>query len=245
MTNEELVSEIQSGKRDLMPALWFSVEKYVTTQAIKYRHNLHGLETDDFYNSGYIALHEAVKTYKPDSGANFLTWFDYYLKSEFFKMVGNRGKRDPAHDAISIHAPITTDEGGVVELADTLEDKSADLEAVENRIYNQQLRQALDNALEKVPEPERDAVVDIYLNGETLASVAEKSGVDAATIRRRRDYGLRRLRRSDMARDLWAFVEVNTPYYARVSIRNFNTSHTSAVEYAVLKREQLRRRPLF
>ena len=84
MTNEELVREIQSGKTEKMSELWEQVRRYVWQQARRRRY----VEQEDLCQSGYIALAEAVGTYKEDGGMSFLNWFTYYLRTGFKQVEG-------------------------------------------------------------------------------------------------------------------------------------------------------------
>ena len=71
MSNEELVAEIQAGATERRGELWEQIDGLVKQQANKVvsaldrKGNPCGVEFEDLYQTGYIALTEAVKTYKP------------------------------------------------------------------------------------------------------------------------------------------------------------------------------------
>ena len=122
MTNEELVALIQAGERDRLPELWDQVERFVARQANRLlitmgdRAAAHGLEFNDLYNSGYVALVAAADSYGPEAGALFITWFAMHLKTAFAETGGWRtSKRDPLTKSTSLDAPINVgDEEAVI-----------------------------------------------------------------------------------------------------------------------------------
>ena len=75
MTNEELVMLIQAGERDRLAELWEQVEKFVAMKArqrMTLSCGLGGVEFDDLYNCGYIALVAAADTYDTAVGRAFI-----------------------------------------------------------------------------------------------------------------------------------------------------------------------------
>ena len=75
MTNEELAVMIQGGQADLVPTLWEQVERFVAKQAHRwFLNNRRRVEFDDLYQSGFLAMMEAVRTFDPEGGSSFLSW---------------------------------------------------------------------------------------------------------------------------------------------------------------------------
>lgn len=75
MTNEELVSLIRAGERDRMGELWQNVERFVWQQAARrILLGADGVTVEDLYQSGYLALVDAVKSYEVRRGMAFLGW---------------------------------------------------------------------------------------------------------------------------------------------------------------------------
>lgn len=71
MSNEELVVLIQGGDRELLPQLWGQVERFVAKQASRRMAatgGFGGVEFEDLYSSGYIALVAAVDSFDPAAG---------------------------------------------------------------------------------------------------------------------------------------------------------------------------------
>ena len=243
MTNEELVTLIQGGERDRLPELWGQVERFVAVQARKRLvlcGGLGGVEFDDLYNAGYIALAAAVDTYDPLAGRAFIGWLALALKTAFAEAGGYRSRkqaRDPLQRAGSIDVPVGEDEGG-----DTLGDFQADPQAAqafedaERRVFLEQLRTAMEAALESLPVRQRDTLRGRFYQAHTLEEIAAAEGVYKETVRQWQMKGLRALRQH---RELQQFVEERTPYYLRVGVGDFLRTGESAVERIVIIRERL------
>lgn len=244
MTNEELVLKIQSGEQDRLPELWEQVERFVASRAQRlmtlyangYMTNNGGVEFDDLYNSGYIALVAAVDTYKPDTEMQFIVWFAFALQTAFGNTGGWRlHKNDALRQAVSLDAP-PSDDGGedVRALAEFVEDPSAaqSLQGVEDSIYQDQLHAALERAMEQLTDEERNCIRRRYWEG---CSRKETGGG------RLEEKALIKLRRPSVRRELESYVDSRTPYYLRVGVETYQNTGESAVEKIVFIREHLRK----
>ena len=235
MTNEELVAMIQAGERDRLPQLWSQVERFVakranhvmTMYATGYMTNNGGVEFDDLYNSGYLALVAAVDTYKPEKGMKFISWFAFFVKTAFGNASGWRSqKNDALRRAVSLDAPIDGED-----ISQIVEDTGAaqEIQAVEDKIFQEQLHAALERALQQLTVEETEAIKGKYFEGRELSSVEERA--------ERR--GLSRLRAHARRSGLQHYIELRTPYYLRVGVQSFQNSGDSSVERIVFLREQL------
>lgn len=95
MSNEELVTVIQAGAVELMGQLWEQVEGLVKWKAKRIMTVLEGcpgrgVEFEDLYQSGYLAMVAAVNTFDPAAGSAFSTWLMYHLKNAFAEATGYR-----------------------------------------------------------------------------------------------------------------------------------------------------------
>lgn len=239
MTNEELVARIQAGERDRLSELWSQVERFVAKRAnhimamyaAGYMANSGGVEFDDLYNSGYLALVAAVDTYKPDKGMKFISWFAFFVKTAF----GNAGgwmsqKNDALRRAVSLDAPIDGEDDSDP-LSQIVEDTGAaqDIQAVEDKIFHEQLHAALERALQHLPDAEVDAIRGKYFEGRELSSVEKR-----AECR-----GLSRMRAHARLSGLQHYIELRTPYYLQVGVQTFQHDGDSSVDRIVFLREQL------
>lgn len=240
MTNEELARRIQNGETDLMLQLWEQVRRFVAQQAKRLIYKLegrYGVEADDLISAGYIALYAACATYRPEEG-KFLTWYGYFLKNEFARTCGYKtSKRDLLNRADSLDVPIGED--GDTTKGDMLADPVDQFADAEHKIWLEQLQEAMGKAMDALPAEWRDVLHRYYWQGQTLEEIGKATGVNKNNVWLRHGKGLRQLRRTMHRFGLDQFVEERTPYYARVGVDSFNATHTSAVEYAVIRRETL------
>lgn len=151
---EEIIKE-----RDKLPELWNQVERFVAMQArrrVLLSDGLGGVEAEDLYQSGYIALVAAAESYNPETGRSFISWLALALKTAFAEAGGYRNRKqalDPLHRAGSLDAPISRDEDDGT-LADLQADPGAaqDFQDMEDRLYREQLHNALEKALAELPD---------------------------------------------------------------------------------------------
>ena len=245
MSNEELVTVIQGGE-DRMGELWQQVERLVSWKANRIMTALNGrggVEFDDLYQSGYPAMVAAVDSYKPEVGA-FSTWFMLHLKTAFAEATGyrsNRQQRDPIHNAVSLDTPLT-DDADSGDLMDVVADPAGAgrMEAVEEVIYRQQLHDALEEALEAIPEECGTVLRQRYYEGRTLSDLAEVQGVSMEMVRKRERDALRRLRSPKTACRLRPFYDFD--FYCGTGLGAFRHTGMSIQErYLVIEEERRER----
>ena len=240
MTNEELVAEIQAGRKECCLQLWQQVRKFISAKARGYYAGLTGccrITIEDLEQSGFLALVDAVNLFDPERGASFLTYLNHHLHHYFNETAGFRTARtagDPINSALSLDAPL--DEDGTT-LADLHADPQDVTEGPEDLLYRQQLRATLDAAIDRLPTEDADVIRKRYFRNMTQNEIASEKNVSAARIQQREQKALRTLRSEKNGLD--SFVEIRTPYYRPA---NFRISHTSTVESLVILREQLRER---
>lgn len=211
MTNEEMVALIQNGERDRLEELWAQVEKFVALQArrrVLLSGGLGGVEPDDLYQSGYIALVYAANTYDPAAGMSFIGWLALALKTAFAETGGYRSRkqaRDPLHRAGSSSVSVGDDED-----SGTLEDFIPDHSAAqafwdaEERIYLGQLHNTLEKALDELPDRQGNTLRRHFYQHKRLKEIAAAEGVHERTVGQWQKKGLRALRER---RELQQFVE--------------------------------------
>ncbi len=245
MTNEELAVLIQGGRSELLADLWTQTVAFIRKQAKSRMHavNSPAVDIEDLIQSGFLALAAAANTYDAGAGSSFLGWLDLHLRTAFNQAAGTwteRQKKDPIHGCISLNAPIGDEDGKTLE--DLQEDPTGQTpyEDIETWIFNQQLRQALEAALEQIPEVQAQTLRRRYFSGETQRQTAEAMGVSVQRAGQIEENAIRSLREPQVRCSLEECVEIHTPYYLHVGTAQFRRDHTSAVERIVFRREELR-----
>lgn len=244
MSNEELASRIQQGGRELIPELWAQVERFVSQQAGKRARALNGFggtTEEDLYQSGFLALVDAVDSYDPAAGCSFIGWLAVKLRTSFAEAGGYRSRKqalDPLHRAGSLDVPLGDDKDGAT-LGDLQPDPTQGFEEVEEQLWREQLHVALESALEAIPAPQADALRRKFWYGETLEAISAGAGVCLETIRQRQNKALRTLRHPRTSQELRAFIEERTSYYGGVGLSRFNATGSGQPERLAIMREGL------
>ena len=181
MTTNEIAAAVQAGQTDILE-LWEAVRRFAHDRAYRWTRAAKvrgGAVLDDLVQCAFIALLDAVQTWRPEGGA-FLTWYGLKLKTAFTEATGQRIERtrqEPLDRALSLDAPLTDSASGEdFTLADVIEDPyaAAAVEAVAELDYQQRRRQALIKALNGLTEDQRQAVVLRHCHGLTLDQTAAR-----------------------------------------------------------------------
>ena len=244
MCNEEMVALIQAGRRELMADLWEQVRLFVIKQAR--RVPLEGradLELDDLIQSGFLAMVDAVADYRRGMGG-FLTVLNYRLKNrlaEATRFRSERQQRETLAGALSLDAAVS-DEGRSATLGDFQEDPTAQdaLEAVEDRIFRDQLREAVAGVLGDLPKEQRELLRLRYWEGRTLLELAEDLGVAIESVRQKENKAIRELRKPKNAVRLVHFYDFD--YYGGTGLGAFRSTGASIQERYLMKQDRIRER---
>lgn len=246
MSNEELVAAIQAGATERMGELWEQVAGLVKWKAnhimtaLDLRGNPCGVEFEDLYQSGYIAMVEAVHYYTPESGVAFSTCLINRLKTVFAEATGyrtQRGRNEPLNTAFSLDKPLT-DESDSSLFGDFVPDNraTATMEAIEEKEYRRQLREAVEAVLADIPEQSREVIRMRIFQEMTLLQVAEIQGTTPERIRQKENKAIRELRKPRNACRLRSFYDFNS--YFGTGLGAFRATGMSVQErYLVIEEE--------
>ncbi len=247
MTNEVLAEFIQQGDNDeLLPVLWEKVQTLLFIKAERYYYAFsdtlcrYGYEVQDIKQECYSAMLAAVRWYNPDKGYKFTTYLNYALKHIIRGLYS--GKNDALNHAatMSLEQPIGTDKDGAeLTLADTMADDTAAqaFEDIENNAYYSTLY----NAIETLPEDQRQVIQAIYFDGCKLAQTAERLKLTPAIVRKLEGKALRHFRSGKIGVQLRrVYGDEYAPrrglytYGYHKGIEAFASSRSSSVEDAAL-----------
>ena len=160
--------------------------------AHKAQADAHGLTADDFEQEGFFAVQHAAQTYDPAQGA-FTTWLTAAMQRQIQRTLTNGHARtvtgedgrqhkasvDPLNHCTSLDVPLDDEDGGSATLGDLKEDATAaaELDAVEDKLFQEQLHSALEEALAKLTDREADVLRRRYYQQQPLREVGEAYGV--------------------------------------------------------------------
>ena len=249
MSNEELVAVIRAGATERMGELWEQVAGLVRWKANHIMTALEGcggrgVEFEDLYQSGYLAMVSAVNTYEPTAGCAFSSWFMYHLKNAFAEATGYRtqkGRCEPLNNYLSLDTPLT-DDADSDDLMDVVADPSGQrgLESAEEAMYMEQLHEALETALAEIPEKYADVLRLRHYQDMTLTEVGNLKGVGYERIRQMENRAIRHLRKPSIACNLRPFLDFD--FYCGAGYGSFQRSGMSIQERYLLLEEERKER---
>lgn len=246
MSNEELAALALQGDKQALTQLWEQVNRFVcsymarmalspTGQACMQRA---GVTLEDLTQEGFLAVADAVKLYEPERDAKFITFLAYRLKAYFCKAIGmrtQRDKRDPLLTAERIERKLSYDDESYC-LSDTIPDPQDDMQRADERIYNEQLHNALERCMETLPQKNADVLRRRYYQSQTLLQIAEHYGVTIEMARQYSHKALEQMRKKQ--RFLRSFYEeIMGQAYTSTGF-SYWQHNGSSVERAVERLEQ-------
>mgnify|MGYP003763837339 CR=1 FL=1 len=237
LTNEELALKIQQGDDGLLPELWEQVRKFIVLKANSfyqcYSKNPR-FEIDDLIQSAYFAVLYAVKSYDPSRGFKFITYLNFPIKTAFAEVAGMKtSKRDALMNAISLDAPAGTEADSP--LLNAIGDKSLNYDIdslIIESVFNQQLRAALDKAMEVLTDKQREILELYYYFGLTLERIAEIRECSKQAVDNQRHEAFSRIKHSPHRRKLAKFYYYRVPrdLYKRTGLRSWKETGCSQQE---------------
>ena len=179
--------------------------------AHKAQADAHGLTADDFEQEGFFAVQHAAQTYDPAQGA-FTTWLTAAMQRQIQRTLTNGHARtvtgedgrqhttsaDLLNHCTSLDVPLDDEDGGSATLGDLKEDATAaaELDAVEDKLFQEQLHSALEEALAKPTDREADVLRRRYYQQQPLREVGEAYGVAWSRAQQVEKAAMRKLRRN-------------------------------------------------
>lgn len=197
------------------------------------------VDMDDLIQAGSMAILEAQKTYNPEGGRNFTGWSFMPIRNAMLDLLGYRDKLRlrPPVPALSLDMP--AGEEAEETLLDTIEDKNIKPfdECICEEETHQETAKEVRAAVDRLKDDkQREAIRRLYLDEQDRKAAAEGMGIQEAALR-----SLDRAGRKNLRKDA-RLCDYVMPFF-QVGAGRFHNTWTSAVELAVLWREQHRYQP--
>lgn len=247
MTNERLAELIQEGGNDeLLPLLWDKTRLLIFKKCTQLWHfyserlTLHGYSLDDLKQEGYNVLLFAVKQFKSDKEYKFSTYLNYALKHVVRGLTGGADALSRS-ETQSLEQPLGDNpEGDALLVGDVVPDERA--AAVYEDIDRLDEYNVLYEAIDSLPDIERDVIIEHYFKGFTFAKISRLHGFTRSRAEQAHKRAIWLLRRGQTGRKLFDLYgsgckcsfdgSIRVPKHK--SVQAFKRSHTSEVEDYVL-----------
>lgn len=248
MSNEEMVAAIQEGNTALLESLWNQMQRMVYTFA--YRHytatqGRGGVTVEDLVQIGYLAMMDAIGRYDPAEAA-FSTFLVQYLRKYFQEASGRlyqdkRGVLMPKDTLnVSLSLNITVDDDEETELMEITADPTAGLESAEEAIWREQLRGAVAEVLQELPEEQSAVLRHRFWDQQTYEQIAGNMGSNTSAVIRTEHKALRVLRQPRHRKRLMPFYDFN--YHSGTGLGVFRATGMSVQERYLVMEEDARER---
>ncbi len=244
MSNEELAVAAKAGDADALITLWESVRRVCFRIAGQYGDMLSraGLDTDDIAQELFLAYHAALTAFDPEGVYRFTTYLTYHVKNGLMTVLGiRRGNRELPPDPLSLDEPL-----GETEDSDTRGSLVPDPDATqafadaEDRVWCEQLHDALEQCLDTLEEKQAKAVRGTYFDNLTVTEVGQRLGVSTSRAAQLKQAGLRKLRQGKSLRRLREFRdEIDAGIYHGTSLSAWRYGGSSVEEQTILRLEEL------
>lgn len=214
-----------------------------------------GLTMEDLEQEGFFAVKYAAEHYEPEKGS-FSTALTTAvrkritdtLRGEHIRRVVNEDGREvqvsanPLNGCMSLDTPLSADDDGSASLADLQPDPAAaaPFQEVEDQLYNDELHEALEEAIDKLVAREANVIRCYFWKGQDLAEIAAAEGVSTSRIGQDKTSALRKLARNPRLKR-WHDGVISTKAWRGTGWNAWN--HGGSVEERVV--EYMERRGLY
>ncbi|WP_322199245.1 RNA polymerase sigma factor [Acutalibacter intestini] len=202
MRNEELAVLAQQGNREAISALWEQVKRLLYQLARRFykRYGVdcctrRGVTMADLEQECFLALLDAVRSFKPTAGYQFTTYLTRASENRFKAATGLR-KVNPLDIADSMNAPVLEDGESPVETGDLIPDPQAagELENIDTTAEREYYHTELEVGLEALPPLQEAVIRGRFYKSQQYQQIAAEIGGSASDVRREVSKGLQALR---------------------------------------------------
>ena len=222
-TNEQLALACQAGDKQAIAQLWEQTKALICSWCYHYyergrdRCAACGVELADLQQEGFLALLDAMQAFQPEQEYKFTSYLNFPLKNRCNALLGKRGAPRPLNECDSLEE-ITKDDKEDNPLSRfykrTLDPNAQEaFEQAEDREYNRQLHEALQEAMDTLQEKHRDILQWRYYDGLTLQQCGERMQCTPEYIRQLSKQAIYRMRKGQAMKILSRFLDESSRAY--------------------------------
>jgi len=243
---------IKAGHTGDVAVLWKQVVKLIQFKATVWKRAYPDSfpDIEDFVQSGYFAMMNAVRYYDPEKEYAFTSYLYLTLKTTFAEVAGIRTSKQryaAKQHIVSLEAPLGSDDDNSP-LADMLADPNAAIPFEELEASDEQMmiRDVLEDAADRLLSRKQRMVFDELLDTErSITDIASANGLGKQCVSRLRDEAFWKLRTDAKVNELYALVCGMDNDLASSSLRGtgltaFKETGLSAVERLAYRRMEQR-----
>ena len=196
------------------------------------------IDLDDLMQTGYIGLMEAAQTHDESKGS-FAHWAVYYIRYEIRLMLSMHRKLPRIRMfELSLDAPVMDGEDPT--LGDAV---AADVD-IETDTDQQELVQAVQDAVDQLPEQQRALVRLCDLQERSLSDAARACNTSLPSAQNTHKSALKTLFFDENLRELAIAHELDktTDWHRHVGAANYRSTWVSSTEALVFQREDRRQK---
>jgi RNA polymerase sporulation-specific sigma factor len=183
---EKLVFIAKDGNKEAMLKLYQEFIGFIKKNAKKYTIRNH--EQCDLEQIAYLALDKAVKSYKLGSNT-FISYLCITIENQFKQALR---KTDKEKDDRSLNEPVNSSIDSATEFIDSL----LGTENIEEKILKAEQDKELQAALGKLNKLEKEFILSLYWENNTVASCAKAQDIHYSKAQREKNKILGNLRTS-------------------------------------------------
>ncbi len=244
MDNEKLAVKTKAGDNDALMELWESVRQLCFQIARRYKNMLTwaGYANEDIEQTLFLAFYAALTAFDPESGYRFTTFLTYHIQNAIRSVLGiRRESRELPPAPLSLDDPLGDEADSTRgELVPAPDAEQAFTDA-ESRVWNGQLRGALEQCLDSIDERPAAIIRGRFFGGFTREALANQAGISATRAQQLEQKGIRQLRQGKNLSRLKAFRDeiISTHAYHGTGLAAWRYSGSSVEERIILRLEEL------
>ncbi|NQV70552.1 MAG: RNA polymerase sigma factor RpoE [Pseudohongiella sp.] len=169
-TDQQLVDRVLSGNKNAFNLLVLRYQHRVSALIGRFVHDQH--EVEDVCQEAFIKAYRALPLFRGDSA--FYTWLYRIAVNTAKNYLVSRSRRPPAND-------VDVDEAEISEFGAGLRE----IENPESKLATDKLKQAIDEAIEDLPEDLRTAFTLREFSGLSYEDITEVMDCPVGTVRSR------------------------------------------------------------
>lgn len=202
MTNEELVYLYQQGDKQALDKLIEQNTGIVYKLVNKfYVEGTNSIDREDLEQEGFIGLMVAAKRYEFNNPnkAQFITYAIHWIYSKINRYITQKN----TNGETSLNTPIGKDAD--TELLDIIEGADYSYENIEEKLYYQQLRQELDQVMDKYNTLKEREILKLHYGWDnnkcmTLNEIGDIFSINKERVRQQESQAMRKIRRTSWGR---------------------------------------------